>query len=99
MKNCFVSDNDCKTNLARDAKNELLGAHVVLVTLHKQFTIRLSETNRVGDIKYNIYSSKWVEVSKDWFTPWTMKSNHGRWPFPWSDFFLKQIYKSLWASS
>lgn len=35
----------------------MLGLHVVLVTLHKQFTI-ISKTHRIGDTKYNIYSSQ-----------------------------------------
>jgi hypothetical protein len=26
-------------------------------------------------------STTYICVSKGWFTPWTMKSDHGRWPF------------------
>ena len=37
------------------------------------------------------------------FTPWTMKSDHGRWPFsmvqlPWFDFLKNQLTKSLGPS-
>ena len=35
----------------------MLGLHVVLVTLHKQFTI-ISKTHRIDDTKYNIYCSQ-----------------------------------------
>jgi hypothetical protein len=35
----------------------MLGSLVVLVTLHKRFTI-ISKTHRISDTKYNIYCSK-----------------------------------------
>ena len=34
-------------------------------------------------------------MSKGWFTPWTEKLDHGRWPFPWSSFFKETIYKAF----
>ena len=32
----------------------MFGLHLVLVTLHGQFTIRIEQTKRIGDTKYNI---------------------------------------------
>jgi hypothetical protein len=32
------------------------------------------------------------------FIPWTMKSDHERWPFPWFNFFKNQITKPLGLS-
>ena len=37
-----------------------------------------------------IYLSKFGHLdSKCRFTPWTMKSHHGRWPFPWSNWMVQ----------
>ena len=35
----------------------MLGLHIVLVTLHKRFTI-ISKTHRIGDTKHNINCSQ-----------------------------------------
>ena len=57
MKNQLVSDINCnlKNYDARflyKAWQIMLGLHLVLATLHVQFTISLSNINRINDTKY-----------------------------------------------
>ena len=69
---------------------------ILLLMLTNSIMLAMSKCNTLKHlgIWFRPFANNVSDI-KGRFTPWTMKSDHGRWPFPWSDFLKNHIYKAF----